>query len=278
MAESVPFDMAAPTPKDLYSLPDLYDILHTPETASEVDGLERLFALHGPRPRGKPRWLEPACGTARYLRVAAGRGIRVTGVDVSAEMIDYARDVFAKRKLQGDLILGDITALDDLVESEHFDFAFCPINSIRHIETDAGLVRHLKGIANALKPGGVYAVGMNFGGFDDDANALETPSEDIWEATRGSTHLHQLISYDPPTDPADRFEQVRSVLTVTRGMREPEQHISHYRLRTYNENQWYKLVAKSPLEPAGVVDEQGDALKCPGIGYAIRLLRRPTES
>lgn len=266
----------APHDSDLYRLPDIYDILHTPETAAEVDGLQRTFDIHGPRPKGKPRWLEPACGTARYLRVAAGRGIRVTGIDSSAEMIDYAQDLFARRHLKGDLILGDITKLDDLVEPDAFDFAFCPINSIRHIETHAGMKRHLEGIARALRPGGVYAVGLNLGGFDEDSGCpLEHPSEDVWEATRGAVSLHQLITYEPPTEPGDRFEQVRSVITITRGRQEPEQIIGGYKLRTYTAAQWDTLVNRSPLEPAGIVDDKGDPAPHVGIGYAVRLLRKP---
>ena len=60
----------------LYDDPAVYDILHTPGTAREIDVLEFIEATCG-QPGG--RWYEPACGTGRYLRVAAGRGRRVGG-------------------------------------------------------------------------------------------------------------------------------------------------------------------------------------------------------
>src|SRR5262245_25273800 len=83
----------------LYDHPVLYDIIHAPGTGREVDGLEKIHRRHvGPATRrpaaGRPQrpvWLEPFCGTARHLRVAAARGISVIGVDRSAAMLGYAR-------------------------------------------------------------------------------------------------------------------------------------------------------------------------------------------
>ena len=61
--------------RDWYRLPAWYDILHAAGTAEEVDGLEAIASRWvRPASRGPMRWLEPACGTGRYLRVIAGRG------------------------------------------------------------------------------------------------------------------------------------------------------------------------------------------------------------
>ena len=70
----------------LYTDPAVYDILHARGTAAEVDGLERM-AARVRSGRARQTWLEPACGTARYLRLAARRGRRTVGFDLSPVMI-----------------------------------------------------------------------------------------------------------------------------------------------------------------------------------------------
>ena len=66
--------------QSLYADPTVYDILYTPGTAAEIDALERVErSLAGDRLRPDRLWFEPACGTGRCLRVAAGRGRRVAG-------------------------------------------------------------------------------------------------------------------------------------------------------------------------------------------------------
>ncbi|MEO1718089.1 MAG: class I SAM-dependent methyltransferase, partial [Planctomycetota bacterium] len=74
----------------LYTDASVYDILHGPGTAEDVDALEAIAAKHA---AGAPDvWLEPACGSGRYLRVAAGRGHSVVGFDYEAGMVEYARE------------------------------------------------------------------------------------------------------------------------------------------------------------------------------------------
>ena len=58
-----------------YSDPAVYDILHAPGTAAEVDAHEKIErALMPGRLKKRRLWFEPACGSGRYLKVAAGRG------------------------------------------------------------------------------------------------------------------------------------------------------------------------------------------------------------
>src|SRR5512140_1066353 len=93
-------DDAIPNP--LYADPLVYDILATPGTARELNVLQRIASrwVEGANAGREPRrWLEPACGTGRYLRLAAARGLRVTGFDASPAMVGYARATLARRGL-----------------------------------------------------------------------------------------------------------------------------------------------------------------------------------
>ena len=141
--------------RNFYDDAMLYDILHAPGTAEEVDGLERIALRFAPGRPERQVWLDPACGTGRYLRVAAGRGRSVIGVDLSPAMIEYAR----RRVPGGRLLVGDMQHLDALLRPASVHFAFNMINTIRHLLTDDALALHLRAMARVLVPGGVYAVG-----------------------------------------------------------------------------------------------------------------------
>ena len=271
--------MSEPVQADFYDLPSVYDILHLPGTAAELDGLERMALRYVRTSARAQSWLEPCCGTARFVRLAARRGTRITGVDLSRPMLDYARarldalgPVVARR---ADLVEGDITRIDQLTGAGRYDFAFCLINSLRHLPGDAAMRAHLAAMRNALKPGGVYAVGLNFGGVVN-GYPLEFPSEDVWRASRGRVRVRQVVQYDTPQDPGPgaRTENVYSVVTVRRGGRAPETYESFYRLRTYTRSQWSALCSRSGFESVATVDENGREVSVGDAGYGIHILMR----
>lgn len=257
-----------------YDQPALYDVLHTAGTAAEVRGLLHVSERLGLDPAGP--WLEPACGSGRYLRAAVARGVRIAGFDLSPAMIDYARERL--RGADGRLYRLGVAGMEGfdaalLAPGWRFELAFNPINTIRHLESDAAVLVHLARVRDALRPGGVYAVGIS-----QSAYGLEQPSEDVWEGKRGPLHVRQVVQYTPPSTPdADRFELVHSVLAVTR----PGGNTiipSSYALRCYDRAQWEAIVGASGFEVAGWADEGGAAIEPPGHdapGYALWLLRRP---
>jgi SAM-dependent methyltransferase len=267
--------MNDPRAVDFYRIPSLYDILHTPGTAREVDGLERIaltYCRTRTSPHRAPTWLEPACGTGRYLRVAAGRGTNVVGLDTSEPMIDYARRRFKALGLPARLLVADMRSFT--LRSRSVDFAFNLINTIRHLPSDAAMLDHLRLIARVLRPGGSYAVGLN-----TSAYGSEYPSEDIWEGRRGRCHVRQIVQFVPPVTDSDlrrRIERVHSHLIVTRP-RSVEHIDSTYTLRCYSPRQWRRLIDRSPLRLAAIVNEDGDPIgDPPPAGYAIYVLTNHT--
>jgi len=244
-----------------YRDPAVYDILHTPGTAREVDGLERIRHLHGP---AAGAWLEPACGTGRYLRVLAGRGRPAWGFDRDPAMVAYAR----RRRPTPEVRVADLTHFAHGYPRGSVGFAFTPINSIRHLETGADLQAHLAEMARVLRPDGIYAVGLSPTDYEH-----EEPTEDVWEARRGGCRVRQVVQYLPPAGrgPTQRFETVVSHILVDRGGR-TERLDDTYRLRAYDERQWTRAVGRSPLREIGVVDEVGRDIAGLPLAYGIRLL------
>ena len=258
----------------LYDDASVYDILHAPGTAEEVDGLERIAARFVTRTRRRAVWLEPACGTGRYLRLAARRGVGVVGFDGSAEMIAYARERIGRHasSRRARLFVADMTRFADRLGGP-VDFAFNLINTIRHLRSDRAVLRHFLEIARSLRPGGAYAVGITLTTY-----GMEFPEEDLWEGRRGSCRVKQVIQYLPPLSPAAtrrREEWAHSHLMITRGRGgspRVEHRDSRYILRTYSRRQWLGLIDRSALRLAGIVDDTGrDTVETPS-GYAVYVL------
>lgn len=265
----------------LYHDPALYDILYGPDTWREVDALERIERRVTGRRRSELRpdrlWFEPACGSGRYLRVAAGRGRRSAGFDLSEDMLAYATQrrlrpgASAPRYFRADMADFLEAAARAQVRPGSVDFAFNPVNSIRHLESDRRLLAHLEQMARILRPGAPYVVGISL---TDYGFLLE--EEDLWTAARGSCRVSQLVNYlpaEPGTERA-RSEQVVSHLTVERpgGV----EHLDHtYSLRTYDRDQWRRILRKSPLNWAGTYDARGRLTGDGPHAYQYEVLVRP---
>ena len=253
-----------------YDEPVLYDVLHSAGTADEILGLVRINERLGLGKTGP--WLEPACGSGRYVRAAIARGIRIAAFDASEAMIRYARErlggVRASHYRLGVASMEDFDA-STLAPGWRFTLAFNPINTIRHLETDLAMQQHLKRVHDALRPGGVYVIGLSLSMY-----GLEQPSEDTWEGVRGSLRVKQVIQFVPPAGPGERFEEVFNVLHVHRPI-ETTTIPSSYKLRTYDCAQWQAIIDASPFALIGCADESGVNIDPPRLGYALWLLRRP---
>ncbi len=258
--------MPSPPPETqtqgFYDDPLVYDVLHAAGTAAEVRGMAKIAAKFGPAPRrGKPRWLEPACGSGRFLRAAHKRGIAVAGFDLSKPMIDFAR----KRQPQADARVADMTEFMIDRWRGRFDLAFNTINTIRHLPDDRAMLDHFAQIAQALKPGGVYVVGLSLSHYGH-----EGPAEDVWTASRGSLRVTQIVQYEPPSR-RGRSERVHSHFVIERP-RGTVHRDSSYTLRSYNLAQWSALIKRSPLRLIASIDEQSRELPAADGCYRLFVL------
>jgi hypothetical protein len=224
--------------------------------------------------QGFSLWFEPACGTGRYLRVVLGQGRRIAGFDLDEGQLDYARrrlKVPSGALFQADMTDFSAAARQSGLKPGSVDFAINPVNSIRHIDSDQTMLVHFEQMADFLKSGAVYVVGLSLTDYE-----CLMPEEDLWHTARGRCKVSQLVNYLPPEPGTakDRVEQVISHLTVKRPNR-TEHFDDTYDLRTYDIKQWRDLIEKSRLVHAGSFDAFARPQEDRVLTYQLEVLRNP---
>ena len=102
------------------------------------------------------RVLDVPCGAGRLTLPLAERGCAMTGIDISEEFLDAAREAAAEKRLNVELVHADMRA----APAKGFDAVFCFGNSFGYLD-DSGNVEFIEAVAAALKPGGRFA--LDFG-------------------------------------------------------------------------------------------------------------------
>jgi ubiquinone/menaquinone biosynthesis C-methylase UbiE len=138
MARSVDYDHIATTYDRRYQV-------------NEYPGVEAaLIAFVGER--CDQRVLEVGCGTGHWLQFVDGSGIRVTGLDASAQMLAYAKTQAPRAALAQ----GSAECLP--WASKSFDRVFC-INAFHHFQDKVVFLREARRV---LRPGGLMmTVGLD---------------------------------------------------------------------------------------------------------------------
>jgi len=95
--------------------------------------------------------LDIGCGGGWFTRAFQKQGYQMTGLDVSAEMLDYAQQTALKEGVRGEYILGDITKIK---LPKRFDFATA-INDCFNYVPKNKLKSAIKNVGAALKKDGV---------------------------------------------------------------------------------------------------------------------------
>jgi SAM-dependent methyltransferase len=114
--------------------------------------LERIWL---PRLRPGARVLDVCCGTGYLPRLLADRGFHVTGIDISPEMIAYAR-----RNATGcEFHVADAA---EFHPSQQFDAAVSTFDSLNHILEQDRLEAAFRNAASALKPGATFVFDVLF--------------------------------------------------------------------------------------------------------------------
>jgi SAM-dependent methyltransferase len=97
--------------------------------------------------------LELCCGTGRLTLPIAEDGYTITGVDITASMLDQAKIKASKKGLEVAFMEADIRTLN---LPEKFDLIFIPFNSIHHLYKNEDLFKAFKVVKNHLKEGGLF--------------------------------------------------------------------------------------------------------------------------
>ena len=121
--------------------------------APRVD--RRLAQLLGGPPRNL---IDLACGTGTHALRQAGRGVAVTGLDLSQAMLAIARTKAAAAGYPLTLVHADMRAFD---LPKPVDAVTCLYASLNHLADAADLARAFERVAAHLRPGGAFVFDLN---------------------------------------------------------------------------------------------------------------------
>jgi SAM-dependent methyltransferase len=133
------------------SPPSPYDAiarLYDPWSASVTEDVE--FYVEEALAAGGPV-VELACGTGRIAVPVAKAGVRLIGVDGSAEMLAVAAEYAAAAGTELDLRLGDMR---EPPVDERVPLVLIPFRSLLHMTTEADRLQALRAARELLLPGG----------------------------------------------------------------------------------------------------------------------------
>lgn len=137
-----------------YSLPLIYDIAFSDRNIEgEVDFL--LDAASNRLGRPVKSAIELACGPAAHCRAIARRGVISDGLDLSPEMVTYARELAAKDNSSASIYEGDMRFWS---APRRYDLAYCLLVSFAHLLTNDDIINHFNTVARLLEKDGLYII------------------------------------------------------------------------------------------------------------------------
>ncbi|MFN7733262.1 MAG: class I SAM-dependent methyltransferase [Pirellula sp.] len=166
--------------ESIYDHPTYYDLIFGSDWVAEYRFLTAVFDKHV---RGKTkRLLEPACGTGRLLYRMQKGGYVCEGLDLNEKAVAFCNARLKKHGMKPTAFVADMC---DFTVKKPFDAAFNTINSFRHLTTEAMAVAHLRAMAAAIRPGGIYALGFHLTPL-----VGPTTDEESWTARRGHLQVN----------------------------------------------------------------------------------------
>jgi ubiquinone/menaquinone biosynthesis C-methylase UbiE len=119
--------------------------------AQTLDRLERDGILPSP----PARLLELGCGTGMSSFLMAQKGYKISGIDIAATAVDWARERFAAAGLTGSFHHGDVCSMP-FFETASFDIVFD--GACLHCLIGEDRKRCLAEVRRILRPSGVFIV------------------------------------------------------------------------------------------------------------------------
>ncbi|MDW8077272.1 MAG: class I SAM-dependent methyltransferase [Thermoguttaceae bacterium] len=215
-----------------YDFPQYYDLAFRDETRAEAAFLQAAFTRYAD---GRvTTLLEPACGSGRLVRALAAKGFRVLAFDLNQRALVYCQRRLQARGLRATLFRADMC---QFAVSQPVDAAFCTFDSFRHLLTEKHALQHLRCMAEAIRPGGVYILGVHLLPPDASDECVER-----WRARHGRLSLAVTLRV-LKVDRRRRREWLRVSLRVQSARRVVR--IRHeFPLRIYTASQLRKTIGR----------------------------------
>lgn len=230
-------------PGHIYDYPKYYDLIFGSDCQAEMDFLQDCFACFADIKVKKV--FEPACGTGRLMVRFAKLGYQISGNDLNEKAIDFCNRRLEKYGFPPSGVVADMC---DFQLKKPVDAAFNTINSFRHLERPELAAAHLRCMADAVAPGGLYVLGLHL----SPATGAEVV-EETWTAARGNLKIRSKM-WLVDCMPAQRLETYRMKYEVTKpNSREVIE--DQFNFLTYNVKQVLDLIASEPRwEIASIFD------------------------
>ena len=226
-----------PEQRDWYDTPLYYDIIFDADTPKEGAFLDALHERFGRGDKSR-QMLEPACGSGRLVLEMARRGWKVSGFDGNARMLEFAEERLKQQGLKARL-WEDWMQSFELPGVQSFDFAHCLVSTFKYLLKEKDAVACLQRVAAALKPGGIFALGVHLTDY-----AITSEDHERWVAERDGIHV-TCNTHTWPADRRKRLEDIRTRLTIRDNGRRHVQE-TRWQFRTYNAAQMRALLRKVP--------------------------------
>ncbi|MEN3942754.1 class I SAM-dependent methyltransferase [Prosthecobacter sp. SYSU 5D2] len=223
--------------RDWYDTPLYYDIIFDADTPREATFLETVWTIFGEKSRTR-RVLEPACGSGRLVIEMARRGWKVDGFDGNEHMLAFARERLKKEGLKARL-WPDWMQSFQVTKNGHYDLAHCLVSTFKYLQTEADALACMQRVATALKPGGLFVLGLHLSDY-----AAEKEEHERWKARRDDIEV-VCNTHTWPPDRKTRLEALRTRLKISHAGRTHLQE-TRWHFRTYNARQLKALLRKVP--------------------------------
>jgi len=249
--------------------PRYYDIAVQAYTQQEAEFIEAVYTKYCPYQ--VRRLLEPGCGTGRLIVELAARGYDMIGFDHSERGLNYLRRRLKRRRLWAETFEAEMA---DFRLGEPVDACYCTISTFRHLLTEQEARQHLNCVTRALRPGGVYILGLHLlPSYIDKARVVR------WRERRGRTKVSATLRV-LDIDRRRRVERFRIDFLVSTAVKKLRLRYQ-FQYRTYTAKQFRQLLRSvQSLQLCGTHDfrynlEESVALN-DELGYGVFVLgRRP---
>lgn len=190
-----------------------YDIVFSDrDFGAECDFLEYCLHTHGKTTADARSFVELGCGPGRHAQVFAQRNWWSCGLDLSEDMLDYARSVAERNAAHVHWIVGDMC---NFTLPRPVALAANLMESLSHLTTNQQVIEHFHAVSRNLMPGGVFVIEM---AHPSTLGREQLPN--IWRSRTTDTTLFQHepyteveIMFGAADDAYDSVNQVWSVKT-----------------------------------------------------------------
>lgn len=170
---------------DVYLRARYYDIVFKRDISAHIDFCLALYQQVNGRPLQS--MIDIACGPGYHAAAFSDRGIESAGLDLSRDMIAYARqETPAVNFIEADM--------SNFRFDSKVDLALCVFDGVDLLVDNAKVISHLESVRDALSDGGLYVIEQTH---PRDANLYHLPALS-WQGEAEGVHVEFVWGVNEP--------------------------------------------------------------------------------